>query len=355
MKQVVIIGGSFAAAAALKSVLAVQELVNIIVIAPSDFAWNNAASPRLLIEPERKQETIVDFRNLVESRIQNSIHQGKFIKSTVTNVDLDERKLSYDDQILTYDYLIIASGSRYINNAFKLSNSCDYKQSFEEIDQLSQKISLAKTIAIIGGGATGVEVAGEIGFKYGKSKKIDLFTGSLAPLPLLKDSTRKAAITKLSKLNVNVMNNIKVKEFTETSISYDQEIKNYDLVVPTFKSIPNTDFLPEKVLSSTGYVLVNNSFILKNYPNVIAFGDVAHCTKKSIADIIYFQSKVVKSSVNHWFSGLSVSSYSPKQMLLVAISKNGGVGEVFGLPFPSVLIKIFKSRDYGIKQSANYF
>lgn len=352
MKQVVIIGGSYAAITAFKLVLAQTEPVHITVISPSEYTWNNTSSPRLLIQPERKKETIVNLKQLIDTSLQNSIHKGTFLQAVVSKVDLDENVVFYKHKKLVYDYLVIATGSRYESDAFKLSNSADYQKSFDSIDDLSKKIKAAKSIAIIGGGAAGVEVSGELGYNY-PTKKIDLYTGTSAPLAQLKDSNRKSAQTRLQKLNIKVINNIKVDSYSDNEIKFNNTTKEYDLVIPTFKSTPNAEFLNSQVLKD-GFVNVDKSFFVKGYPQVIAFGDVASITAKALADIKYVQAGVVKASINHWFKQLDLKEYKTKKMLVVPISKSGGVGEAFGRNFPSFLIKIVKGKDFGIKNSKKF-
>lgn len=352
MKQVAIIGGSYAAILAFNTLIASTDPIDITIISPSEYSWNNTTAPRLLVEPERKHETIANLKQYVDESLEKSVHTGKFIKAAVNHVDLDEKVISFHNIKINFDYLIIASGARYESDAFKLSDSSDYQKSFDKIDQLANKIKLAQSVAIIGGGATGVEVAGEIGFLGGK--KIDLYTGSTAPLATLRDSTRKSAVTRLEKLNIKVINNIKVDKYTDTSVTYGETTNDYDLVIPTFKSYPNSQFLDAKHLSQ-GFVKVNDSFFVDGYPNVIAFGDVASNTTKSVADIKYFQAQVVIASINHWFTNLAVTKYVSKQMMVVPISKNGGVGEIYGWSFPSFLIKILKGNDFMIKKSKDMF
>lgn len=348
MKQVAIIGGSYAAIVAFKALIASSEPINITMISASEYAWNNTTAPRLLVQPERKQETIVSLKEYVDNQLNKSVHTGSFIKAIVNNVDLDDKVISFDAGSINFDYLVIASGARYESDAFKLSNSSDHEKSFAQIDQLAQQIKLAKSIAVIGAGATGVEVAGEIGFLG--TKQIDLYTGSTAPLATLRDSTRKSATSRLEKLNVKVINNIKVDKYTDTSLTYGATTVDYDLVIPTFKSYPNSQFLGAKHLSQ-GLVNVNDSFIVEGYPNVIAFGDVSLKAHKSAADIKYFQAGVVAASIKHWFTNLATTKYATKQMIVVPVSKNGGVGEIFGWSFPSFLIKMLKGNDFMIKKS----
>lgn len=355
MKSIIIVGGSYSAVVALNAVLALKQKVTVTIIAPSEFTWNNTAAPRLLIELERKNETLVNLKELVEKKIAASIHEGAFIKSVVTAADLDEKTIIYNNETISYDYLILATGSRYESNAFKLSATEDHTSTLIAIDDLVSKINAAKSIAIIGAGPTGVETAGELGYNYGKEKKIDLYTGSSAPLPSLRDSTRKSAISRLKNLDINVINDVLIDNYTDTSLSHSGSTKNYDLVIPTFKSYPNTEFLSENVLNKNKYVNVDENFILENYSNVLAFGDVASTTPKSLADILYFQSKSVNASVKNWFGELNLVKYSNKSMMVVPILRNGGVGELFGWSFPSFLIKQFKGKDFGIKSSKGFF
>jgi len=76
------------------------------------------------------------------------------------NSELKVAMVSHQDgstSEINYDYLIVAIGSSL--NTFKDNNSTDIIAS---IDQMYNKMSQSKSIAVVGAGAVGIELIGEL-------------------------------------------------------------------------------------------------------------------------------------------------------------------------------------------------
>jgi len=107
------------------------------------------------------------------------LHNADFVMANVTGADLEQRRLLTDHGPLPYDYLVLATGSQsdYFGNASLMQHAFGLKdldeglavrnrvlQRFEEsrwIDDREQRRSLL-TFAVVGGGPTGVEMAGAL-------------------------------------------------------------------------------------------------------------------------------------------------------------------------------------------------
>lgn len=83
------------------------------------------------------------------------------VQGELTSVDTSANSLTFksggSDQVLKYDYLIIATGSTL--NEFKDNKAADIKKSIENV---SGKLGKSSNIAILGAGSVGLELAGEI-------------------------------------------------------------------------------------------------------------------------------------------------------------------------------------------------
>jgi NADH dehydrogenase FAD-containing subunit len=354
-RQVVILGGSYAAIVSLKSVLTTKtEKLEVVIVSPSEYAWNNTTVPRLLVETTKKEKTIVSFKRIIEKNSKNSIHKTKLIKGKAVSVDLENKTVGLSTgESLNYTQLIIATGERSDTPVFRSIH--DHVQQFTQLDQLSENIKSSSSIAIVGGGATGVEVAGELGFAYGKDKDIVIYTGK-GLLRTLSASSQAAAQNKLEKLNIKVVN-LRVADITGKRITFeDGTNKTFDLIIPAFKSFPNSEFLPKAILDASGHVKTDEHFRVNGYADVIAVGDISSITVKSLFDIYYIQSKVIKNTIEHMLTKTGsverkLYSAPTNPTMLVPISRNGGVGVVYGWNFPSFLVKIAKAKDFGIPRS----
>lgn len=80
-------------------------------------------------------------------------------------------------QTQAYDILVVATGSRSIADEhgvpWKLSLD-GYEATKAALHKIQERVKAAKSIVLGGGGPTGIETAGELGFEYGQAKEITL-------------------------------------------------------------------------------------------------------------------------------------------------------------------------------------
>ncbi|KAH6949655.1 hypothetical protein BKA56DRAFT_438188, partial [Ilyonectria sp. MPI-CAGE-AT-0026] len=122
-----------------------------------------------------------------------------------TNADQQQRTLDYDT-------LIIATGSSF-REAMPFKNLTDTAATKNEVHNLRNKIVAAQSIVVASAAQTGVEVAGELGQKYGltRAKEITLIADDALPLgPETRDDIRRTVSSELAKLKVKVVANTRV-------------------------------------------------------------------------------------------------------------------------------------------------
>ena len=118
-----------------------------------------------------------------------------------------------------------------------------------------------------------METSAEIAFKY-SDKNVVLYTGASRPLPSFPKSTSSKATGKLNQLGIEIVNGERVNVKDKTIEFADGSTKSFDLIIETLGLLPNTDFLPKKVLNEYGYVETDEYLRLKDHHNVICLGDV---------------------------------------------------------------------------------
>lgn len=382
LKEVIIIGGSYAALLALKTLLAQQPSssdsipqLKITLIAPNDKAFFNIASPRLIVDEDLLiDKTFFSLKDHIEQLVAsqgNKGHEVVFIKGRVVNSDFEANTITYEENSgeferkeLKYDNLIVASGTRSPSSVWKLDNVKDQDYTISAIEDLRKQVKEAKSIAIIGGGATGVETAGELGYankaKESKDKKrVVLYTGSFGPLsgPLPKHVEQTSK--KLKDLNVEIVNDqfvSKVKDGVALEGTGDEDrVEKFDLVIEAQRLIPNTEFIPASQLNEKKYIITDDYFRLPEHQNVICFGDVLAMGEQSSVDLTYAQKPVFAKTVAKEILSQDVKLVSyqklSRQIILVPIGKDGGVGVLFGFSIPNFLVRLFKSRDFMIPKA----
>mmetsp|Transcript_7267 Transcript_7267/g.9203 ORF Transcript_7267/g.9203 Transcript_7267/m.9203 type:complete len:371 (-) Transcript_7267:35-1147(-) len=361
-KHIVIIGGSYAGVLAAKTIFGHKnKSIRVTLISASTHAYFTVATPRLITEPEKIEQTIFPIEETLKK------HSGgisyKFVQGRVEIADFNKNSLTVESVTgkltVEYDFLVVASGCRTDDPAFRLVG--DHNETVDSIKKLNKSTKSAKKIIILGGGPTGVETAGELGLLYGKEKDIVLYTGLTGPLAPLGESKSKAATNRLTGLGVKVINNKRSTGFekngTHSKVTFDDgSSENTDVIIPVYGLTPNSEYLDKKYLDSNGYLKTDKYFRVEGHHNVLGLGDILSIGENTIVNLTYAQKATFESVVDLEFfdnKNAKLKLYSPiKTTILVPISKNGGIGLVFGWSVPNFLVRILKAKDFMIPKAS---
>ena len=190
-------------------------------------------------------------------------------------------------QTLPYDALVIATGTS--NGFWRTPDIEELADIVQGIDDRAAALSEAETLAVIGGGPSGVSVASNLKLAY-PQKHVHLFCSRDLPLPDYHPDTRKRAASKLAEQGVVMHYNHRAKlpddvvgELAFSSGASDpvtfssgQESFAADCIIWTVGSChPNNDGIPENCLTETGFVEVDAYLRVPNADGVFAIGDIA--------------------------------------------------------------------------------
>lgn len=246
------------------------------------------ASVRAIVPGQIKDEQLLQPLSAALSRypseryelVVGSADATDFAAKTVT-VTVAETGAS---RTLTYDQLVLATGARCAGDAgavpWKASGSHD--DVVRTLRTTAERVAAASHIVVAGGGSTGVEVAAELGFEYGKTKEIVLLTADKQLLG--GDSIAAAAASELAKLNVKVRTEARVASVQQqaegagkTVVALEGDAAEpivTDLYLPTMGLVPNSEFVDAKYLNDKRYVEVDNFYAVKDTEGVWAAGDI---------------------------------------------------------------------------------
>jgi NADH:ubiquinone reductase (H+-translocating) len=226
---------------------------------------------------------------------------------TVTGVDLDRRAIEIDGESdLPYDYLILASGSSTTDfsipgvaeHAFALKTLPDAVRlrnhvltMFEQADaeQRPDAQHGGLTIVLVGGGPTGVEMAGALSELIDQTLTKDFhhldltkarvvlieMTGHL--LPGFSARSRESALQTLLGKGVEVRFNTKLQKVTDTGVSFEDGTSiatNTVVWTAGVKANPLADLIPG-AKGRGGTVRVEADLSLPGHPEVFVIGDLA--------------------------------------------------------------------------------
>lgn len=196
------------------------------------------------------------------------------------------------DRTLTYDHLVVATGSRSTGTSVPWKVLDSYDETVSLLDATRERVQAAQHIVVAGAGATGVEVAGELAFEYagpgadkkegGQRKEVVLLCSG--PQLLDGDSVGPAATAELLKLGVQIRYDARVagaKDLpdgkTEITLVNGEAITT-DLYLPTMGMKANSEMMDFQYLTDKGYIDVDDCHRVKGLEEegVWALGDVVN-------------------------------------------------------------------------------
>jgi apoptosis-inducing factor 2 len=262
---------------------------------------------------------------------------------------------------LSYDYLVVATGTRDAGtSAVPWKNAGTHEEIVNLLKETQEKVKVAKHIAVVGAGPTGVEVAAELGFEYGKPKdpaaKKEILLLSADKEVLNGDSISASATTELKKLNVAIRGSSRVVDTktlpdgkTELLLQSGEKIVT-DLYLPTMGMVPNTEFLPESLLTEKKFVDIDELYRVKGVENIWAAGDVVWKPRGSFV-LADKQAAGVAKNIDAVLMGKEPTPVKtlPIDVLMVATGRSRGVGRMGPVKAFSLMVYFIKGKTLGIQ------
>lgn len=299
--HVVIVGGGFGGLEAAK--LLTKEPVQMTVI---DRTNHHLFQP-LLYEVATAALSPADIAAPIRGilgRCQNT----EVILAEVKSVDVAAKRLNLGDQEMSYDYLILATGSRHSyfgHNEWEklapglksLEDAVEIRRrlllAFEYAEKITDKAAkaAAMTFVIIGGGPTGVEMAGAIAeiarytldkdFKHidPSSARVVLVEGDERIISAFPEDLSASALKQLRALGVEVRTGIHAKNLTEAGLEVGEEF--IPCRVKIWAAGNAASFVGKTMgvpVDKAGRVIVNEDLTIPGHPEVQVIGDLANFT-----------------------------------------------------------------------------
>jgi NADH dehydrogenase len=225
-----------------------------------------------------------------------------------TNIDLENKKVVLTDEETTYDYLVVAAGathSYFGNNDWEkwapgLKSVDDateirkriliaFEEAEYEADETTRKAKL--TFVIVGGGPTGVELAGalmEIAAKTipddfrnvdTSTARVILVHSGARILPSFAESLSQSALDELIKMGVEVQLNSRVTKVDAEGVMVgEQRVRAHNVFWAAGVQASPLARTLNVPLDRSGKIIVNPTLSIPGYPEVFAIGDIAAMT-----------------------------------------------------------------------------
>ncbi len=291
--------------------------------------------------------------------------------------------LSINDQEISlhYDILVLSIGG--ISNNFNTPGTDQYCYYLDSIDQakrvhqyLLKEIinteyddnSQSFNIIIVGGGATGVELAAELHFALGQISKltrknrqgnaianITLIEAAKRVLSHLPERISEITLEQLKKLNINVLTDHRVTEVSNHSLTTQTgEVMSADVIIwaAGVKGQPIAAKLDGLEINRSQQIIVKQTLQTTTDKNIFAFGDCAQCPNgdnKSFvparAQAAHQQAELLSKSIKNKLANkpLSLFKYHDRGSL-ISLSHHSTVGKLMGKLHKSLLVEGWIAR-----------
>lgn len=217
----------------------------------------------------------------------------RFLQAYVQNIDLKKQSVMTSHGAVPYDHIIVALGSGV--NFFNTPGAKEFAKTVrtlpEALAMRERLLSLLETdkqvleVSIVGGGYTGVELAGQLGdFAHkevrklypGRELRVRIIEANPALVNILPASVQELVTKRLQKLGIKIFTNQRVQAVGETTLTLGTgEVLPSDLTIWS-AGVGNraAEFLSD-ILMEKGCVMIDEHLHIKNMDNAYAVGDIA--------------------------------------------------------------------------------
>ena len=298
-KRVVVVGAGFAGMSVAKKL--VGKDVDVVLI---DKRNHHLFQP-LLYQVATADLSPAEIAWPVRSIFSRSGNVSVFM-SEVTGIDLDGKRIIGGDRELGYDYLVLATGAvtfyfgknhwgQSAPGLKNISEATDIRKrlllAFERAENSEDEAEKRKLLnfVVVGGGPTGVEMAGAIAelakqalshdFRRIDPRDANIILAEGGPKLLaafpddLSDYTQKS----LETMGVDVRLGQQVSDITNEGAKIgDEFIPSANVIWAAGVEVPYLKDWTEKPVDRGGRVIVESDLSLPGYDNVFVIGDAAH-------------------------------------------------------------------------------
>jgi NADH dehydrogenase FAD-containing subunit len=212
----------------------------------------------------------------------------RLLHGEVRRIDLDRRHAEValavgGTTVVGWDALVIATG---VCNGFWRRHRVEGLDAVERsLAEVSAEIAAAGSIAVVGGGATGVSAAANLSRRH-PAKAVHLFFSGEQPLPGYHPRVRDELTAELRRAGTVLHpghravlpDGFGADRLTTDPVEWStgQDAAEADVTLWAVGAVlPNTGWLPADLLDEQGFVRVDEHLAVPGHPRVFAVGDVA--------------------------------------------------------------------------------
>ena len=316
MKKVVIIGGGFTGAYCAKRL---QEKFEVTLIDKTEYFEFTPSVLKAIVNPK--------FSKNIQIRHREYLKKGKFICGEVSEVT--EKFVLVNDKKIKFDYLIIASGSRY-NSPIK-DPLILIPERGSEIREYHDKLEKAKNVAVVGGGLVGVELCAEIINKY-PNKIITLVHSHKCLIERNCKRSQNYVEKYIREKGVEIIFGEHASQKTQDTLITDKGNKiKADLVFMCIGIRSNSELMTKNFkdkLDEHGQVKVNEFLQMNEEKKIFVGGDVANIKEEKTAQSAEDHAKIIVRNITRLEYGGKLKKYkAEKKAFVISLGRWNGIFE----------------------------
>ncbi|KAI0968905.1 hypothetical protein F4678DRAFT_441863 [Xylaria arbuscula] len=345
LRNVIVIGGSYVGVSTTQGLTSLLPSTHrVLLIEPHSHFHHLFAFPRFAIIPSYEHKAFIPYSGTFAAAPNPDRHH--VVKARVSALHKDRVVLDRDWQgvrEIPYDYLVMATGTKLRAPGTMLDD--DKPLSVKYLQGYQQRLQNAKSVAVVGGGAVGVQMATDLKEIY-PEKDITLVHSRDQLMPLYHSKLSDIIKARCQELGIKLVLgsrvNIPADDFQQdtgkpTTVSLQNgSTLEADVVIPATGQTPNTQFLSTLPASSedslvnpaNGFVRVKPTLQLQDprYPHLFAVGDIADSGAHKAARPGAAQAQVVAKNILDLVEGREPSGVievnPPAIHLTLGLTKN---------------------------------
>ncbi len=363
MKRVVIAGGGYGGLRAVERLSGTKEL-EIVLIDANRYHFMQTEVYGYIAGTKDMDEIAIDL-GLWCKGFKPRV---RFIKDRIIALEPEKRLLGLENDVLEYDYLIIATGARtrfpesieglgrYGYGVKQLGRAFGFRHNFESIVKKKLEGDRSEVnIAVVGAGLSGVEVAAEMGYMLKRYEKmlgsrredisITIIDGCETILPGLHPYLVESASKRLKELDIKILTSSFIKRVQSGQILFENgESLPYTLLIFTGGIVGNCDFVPESFeKNESNQLIVDTMLNIDGYEEIFAVGDVANILDTDgkplppTAQIAEKSAEYVADVIKKRLAGKKSPPFrGGMDGMFIALGGRYAVAEIFGLRFGGI-------------------
>ncbi|KAJ7154049.1 FAD/NAD(P)-binding domain-containing protein [Mycena filopes] len=333
-KRVVIVGAGVGGGATVAKTLSSKlPSAKITLINPRPYTVFLPTLPRMTVSDGNDlfETALIPLDKVFAGNKNGSVVEG--VVETINATKKGGEVVLADGTTIGYDVLVLATGSTW-EGPLDLPDSKEAVSTF--IAESRAQFKKAQKIILVGGGAVGIEIAGEIKDVWPEKKVTIVHGASGVTNPTYPKKFRSGLEKGLRARGIDLILNDYVDEIPPpgpaTVTTRNGTRLEADLVVPTRGPRPRTEFIGKSLgagaLDDRGQVKVKPTLQLIDHPDIFAVGDIVDIVEQKQFMKATAHSGIVAPNVIAYLKGSgSLKAYkgSP-EVIIVTNGKASGMG-----------------------------